>query len=310
MKPFSQALHLCLQSLKEQCIWVPLGQAVVCDELITDQSETWKAKRSGPGIIRRSAIQAEVTGSTRPQEGTSLLCWRIRNSAHVACEQWASGKRGGLNCERIRRWKTTSDRGVWILSEEWREVLGVMRQTEHTPSAEPKLERWPKWVGRRDGWSVPISWCPSLNQWALGSTDGSWVPGIASGVTPRHHTCHYISKTKASKRPSPLTLPQVPDLIQHLAPPQKYCPSLLSVLGCATGFGPPSTGTFYTFPVNHFWGQKYRELSLKFLMHFLKETGLINSAAILGHVSWYEEENSWISAPRGKCDNQPLKTYF
>lgn len=238
MKPFSQALHLCLQSLKQQCIWVPLGQAVVCDELITDQSETWKAKRSGPGIIRRSAIQAEVTGNTRPQEGTSLLLWGIRNSAHVAWEQWASGKRGGLNCERTRRWKTTSDRGVWVLSEEWQEVLGEMRQTEHNPFSEPKQERWPKWVGRRDSWSVPISWCPLLNQWALESADGSWVPGITSGVTPLQHTCHYISKTEVSKRPSPLALPQVPDLIQHLLLPRNTAPVYSLCLDVSQGLGP------------------------------------------------------------------------
>lgn len=261
MKPFSQALHLCLQSLKEQCIWVPLGQAVVCDELITDQSETWKAKRSGPGIIRRSTIQAEVTGSTRPQEGTSLLCWKIRNSAHVACEPmwqvvreeaWTVRGSGGGGLHQ------TEGFGYYLKSD--RKYWGWWGKLNTTPLQRAQTREMTKVRGKKRQLKCTHLLMPFTQSVGLWEVQIAWAPGITSGVTPLHHTCHYISKTKVSKRPSPLTLPQPPDLIQHLASPQKYCPSLRSVLRC--GLGPPSPGRFHTSPVNHFWGQEYRERSL------------------------------------------------
>lgn len=93
------------------------------------------------------------------------------------------------------------------------------------------------------------------------------------GVSPQHHTCHHISiylvKTKVRQRPSPLTLLQRPDLIQHLTAPQKYCPRGLgsqaladSTLLLLTTFGDKNIGNSEILNafhqrngVNEFWSK-------------------------------------------------------
>lgn len=140
--------------------------------------------------------------------------------------------------------------------------------------------------------------------------------GLWNDMSVWHHghcTCHHITlvwwRPKSTRDLLPWPCPSSQTQYSVSLLPRNMA-TVYSVFRYTEGFGSPSTGKFHTSPVNYFWGQKYRELSLKFLMRFIKETRLTNSAATYGHVSWYEEKNSQISAPRDECHTPPLRTYF